>query len=58
MGLDKGVLVEAGMVLELAANCSQGRVQMLYTYIGLNLDLALSVIKCCHVLCIYIGVNG
>ena len=43
---------------ELAANCNQGRVQMLYTYIGLNLNLALSVIECYHVLYIYIEANG
>ena len=58
MGLDRGVLVEIGRVLELAANCSQGRVQMLHTYIGLNLCLALSIIKCYHVLCIFIKANS
>ena len=46
VGLDKGVPAEAGRVPELATNCSQGRMRMLYTYIGLNLNLALSVIEC------------
>ena len=58
MGLGKGVLLENGRVLEFAANCRQGRVQMLYTYIGLNLNVAISVIKFYHVLYIYIKVNS
>ena len=48
------MLVEIGRVPELVANCSQGRVQILYTYIGLSLKLALSVIKYYRVLCLYI----
>ena len=43
--MGKGVLVEIGRMPELATNCNQGRVQMLYTYIRLNLNLAISVIK-------------
>ena len=46
VGLDKGVPAEAGRVPELATNCSQGRVRMLYTYIGLNLNFVLSVMEC------------
>ena len=60
MDLGKGVLAEIGRVPELAANCSQGKVQMLYTYIRLNLELnlVLFVIECYLVLCIYIEANG
>ena len=42
--LGKGVLVEVGRALQLATNCDHGRVQILYTYIGLRLNLELSVI--------------
>ena len=44
--MGKGLLVEIGWVPELAANSNQGRVQMLYTYMGLSFKLAISVIEC------------
>ena len=58
MVLGEGVLLEVGRVPELSANCRQGKVQILYTYIGLNLYLALSVFKYYFILCIYIEANG
>ena len=58
MDLGNEVLVEVGRVPELAANCNQGRVQMLYTYIELGLNLMLSVIKYYQVFCIYIEANS
>ena len=52
--MGKGVLVKVGRVPKLAANYNQGRVQILYTYIGLSLNLAISVFKYYHVFCMYI----
>ena len=46
MDVSKGVLVEVSRVPELATNCNQGRVQMLYTNIGLSLNLDISFIEC------------
>ena len=57
MDVGKGVLVEVGRVPELATNYNQGRVQMLYTYIGLSLSLAISVIECYQVFFTYIEAN-
>ena len=56
--MGKGVLVEISSMSELAANHNQGRVQMLYTYIGLSLNLAISTIECYQLFCIYIETNG
>ena len=50
--LGEGMLVKVGRAPELAANCEQGRAQMLYTYIGLSLNLVLSFIKYYRVFCI------
>ena len=55
--MGKGVLVEVGRVPDLATNYMQGRVQMLYTYIGLSLNLAISFIECYQVFCMYVKVN-
>ena len=54
----KRVLVEIGMVPELAASCNQGRVHMLQTYIKLSFNLAISVIECYQVFFIYIEANS
>ena len=58
MDVAKGVLVEVGRVPELAINYNQGKVQILYTYIGLSLNPAISIIKCYQVFCMYIEANG
>ena len=58
MNVGKGVLVEVGRVPELAANHNQGRMQMLYTYIGLCLKVSISCIECFQEFCIYIEANS
>ena len=58
MDVDKGGLVEFGRAPGLAVNYNQGRVQMLYTYKGFSLNLAISIIECYQVFCMYIEVNG
>ena len=58
MNVGKVVLVEVGRIPELATNSNQGRVQMLYTYIGLSLSLAISVIECYQVFYIYIKAHS
>ena len=58
MDVGKGVLEEIGRVPELAANYNQGRLKILYTYIGLSLNLARSAIECNQVFCIYFKSNS
>ena len=58
MDVGKGMLVEVGRLQELAANYNQGKVRMLYTYIGMSINLAISVFNFCQAFCMYIEVNS
>ena len=50
--------MEAGKIPELAPNYNQSKVKMLYTYIGLSLNLAISVIEYYQVFFIYVKAHS